>query len=298
MVSSNDENRNASLLITHYEAEDVLRKQINKGKEILAQAWGIAYQSQLDDVRRAYDKWSEYNCEFLKQNFSDDSELHNYGGGQRLVVTFVSSRGYTLLENAKSLQNDIQGKVDRLDSLLGRLELIPYSAAASANKNALPSNASSGNSVFIVHGHDDGAKHSVARMIERLGLDSIILDEQPQSGRTIIEKFEEHASEVGFAIVLLTPDDVGAKAGDEENLKPRARQNVIFELGFFVGKLGRGKVCALYKHGVEIPSDYRGVGYVEMDEYGGWRLKVADELQRAGFAVNLNNLISNNAVDG
>ena len=288
MVSSNDENRTASLLITHYEAEDVLRRQINKGKEILAQAWGIAYQSQLDDVRRAYDKWSGYNREFLKQNFSDDSYLCEYVGPP--VPGVLLTAPYTDQERVRNLQQDIQKKVDRLESLLEKLDLIPSSSAVSANENASPSSAPLGDSVFIVHGHDDGAKQAVARMIDRLGLSPIILDEQPQAGRTIIEKFEEHAGEVGFAIVLLTPDDVGAKAGDAENLILRARQNVIFELGFFVGRLGRERVCPLYKQGVEIPSDYYGVGYVELDENDGWQLRVARELRSAGLPVDLNDL--------
>ncbi len=287
MVSSNDDNRSASLLITHDDAKSVLRERIGKGEELIARVPGISSQGQLDEVRRAYDKWSDYNEEFLNQNFSDDSYRREYAGYRRSVTVSVP---YYFSEKVMDLQQDIRKKVGRLESLLERLDLIPSSAVASSNENASPSSAPPGNSVFIVHGHDDGAKQTVARMIDRLGLSPIILDEQPQAGRTIIEKFEEHAGEVGFAIVLLTPDDVGAKAGDAENLILRARQNVIFELGFFVGRLGRGRVCALYKHGVEIPSDYYGVGYVEMDGYGGWRLKVADELQSAGFAVDKNNL--------
>lgn len=288
MVSSNNDNRPARLLITHYEAERVLQRQIDKGKELLAQAWGIAYQSQLNDVCRAYDKWSDYNREFLKQNFSGDSYLREYVGPR--VPSVLLTAPYTDEERVRNLQQDIQEKVDRLESLLGKLDLVPSSVAASTDGKALSGSTPLGDSVFIVHGHDNEAKQAVARMIERLGLDAIILDEQPQAGRTIIEKFEEHAAEVGFAIVLLTPDDVGARAGDAETLILRARQNVIFELGFFVGRLGRGRVCLLYKQGVEIPSDYNGVGYVEMDVNDGWQLKVAKELQRAELLVDLNDL--------
>jgi predicted nucleotide-binding protein len=97
-------------------------------------------------------------------------------------------------------------------------------------------------------------KESVARFLEKLDLRPIILHEQPNKGRTVIEKFEAH-SDVGFAVVLLTPDDVGGLASSPDKLSRRARQNVILELGYFIGKLGRAKVCALYKEGVEIPSD-------------------------------------------
>ncbi len=285
MVSSNNDNRPARLLMPHDEAKSVLRDRIGKGEELLARAQGISSQGQLDDVRSDYNKWSDYNCEFLRQKFSDDSYVREYAGSLGLVL---SSSSFS--RNVRTFHQHTRGKVDKLESFLERLDLIPSTVAASANENAPSISALPGNSVFIVHGHDDGAKQAVARMIDRLGLSPIILDEQPQAGRTIIEKVEEYADGVGFAIVLLTPDDVGAKAGDAENLILRARQNVIFELGFFVGRLGRGKVCLLYKQGVEIPSDYYGVGYVEMDGYGGWRLKVADELRSAGLPVDLNDL--------
>lgn len=294
MASSNNDNRLARLLITHDEAESVLRERIGKGNELLARVQSISSASiigiiQLDAVRRDFDIWSDYNHEFIKRKFSGNSELRNYEG-QRSFFTTVPIGGYTPGENARRLQSDIQSKVDKLDRLLEILALIPSSVAASDDENLSSGNTSQGDSVFIVHGHDDGAKQAVARMIDRLGLNPIILDEQPQAGRTIIEKFEEHAGEVGYAIVLLTPDDVGAKVGDEAHMKPRARQNVIFELGFFVGKLGRERVCQLYKQEVEIPSDYYGVGYVELDENDGWQLRVARELRSTGLPVDLNDL--------
>ncbi|GAJ22407.1 unnamed protein product, partial [marine sediment metagenome] len=110
------------------------------------------------------------------------------------------------------------------------------------------------------HGHNEDKKNTVARYIEQLGLKAIVLHEQPNKGRTIIEKFEDF-SDVSFAIVLLTADDLGCdkESFKSNDFKYRARQNVIFELGFFVGKLGRQKVCALYEEGVDVPSDYKGV---------------------------------------
>jgi predicted nucleotide-binding protein len=101
-------------------------------------------------------------------------------------------------------------------------------------------------SVFVVHGHDEAALQTVARFLERLGLGAIILKEQPGIGRTIIEKFEDHAGKVGFAVVLLTPDDIaGSAAAPASEMRPR--QNVLFELGYFVAKLGRGRTCLLRK---------------------------------------------------
>ena len=142
--------------------------------------------------------------------------------------------------------------------------------------------------IFLVHGRDEGAKNTVARFLEKLNLQPVILDEQANLGLTIIEKFESH-SDVGFAIVLLTPDDEGALRGDEQSGRHRARQNVIFELGFFIGRLGRERVCALTKgSAMEIPSDYSGVVYIPLDDSGAWRYRLVKELKSAGLDVDAN----------
>jgi predicted nucleotide-binding protein len=138
--------------------------------------------------------------------------------------------------------------------------------------------------VFLVHGRAEEPKQAVAAFLRSLGLDVVILHEQANQGRTIIEKFEEHSA-VGFAVVLLTPDDVGASADHPENSQRRARQNVILELGFFIAKLGRKRVCPIYVEGVELPSDYHGVLYVPYDEGGTWRSKLVTELSAAGIEV-------------
>jgi len=144
--------------------------------------------------------------------------------------------------------------------------------------------------VFVVHGRDEGAKEAVARFLSKLGLEPVILHEQPNQGHTIIEKFEAHSA-VDYAVVLFTPDDFGYPADDPAKGRPRARQNVILELGFFLGALGRGRVCVLYTGDIEIPSDYDGVLYVPLDERGAWRLAVAREMKVAGLDVDLNNAV-------
>ena len=140
--------------------------------------------------------------------------------------------------------------------------------------------------VFVVHGHDEAVRETVARFLEKLGLEAIILHEQVSGGTGIMEKFEKYAA-VDFAIVLLTPDDEGRARGDAD-FKPRARQNVILELGYFIGKLGRGHVCALHKGSIEIPSDYAGIVYVQYDPAGGWRQSIAKEMKSAGLKVDMN----------
>ena len=141
--------------------------------------------------------------------------------------------------------------------------------------------------VFVVHGKDNGAKETVARFLTRLGLEPIVLHEQPNQGRTIIEKFEQYAK-VGFAVVLLTPDDSCADADQPGISRPRPRQNVILELGFFLGKLGRDRTFALLKGDVEIPSDYSGVLYISMDDPGAWKMELVREMKQAGLDVDAN----------
>jgi len=139
--------------------------------------------------------------------------------------------------------------------------------------------------VFVVHGHDEAARESVARLLERLGLEPIILHERANKGRTIIEKIEaEH--DAGFAVVLLTPDDVGGLAG--KDMRPRARQNVLLELGYFIGSIGRSRVCALKKGEVDLPSDFAGVVWETMDEGGAWKQALGRELQEAGYTIDWN----------
>ncbi len=143
--------------------------------------------------------------------------------------------------------------------------------------------------VFVVHGRNNTIKLDVARTIEKLDLNAIILHEQIGNSLTIIEKLENY-SDVDFAVVILSDDDLG-KFKEAEELNPRARQNVIAEMGFFIGKLGRRNVSILYMKGVEIPSDFGGVEYVLIDEAGNWKINLVRDLKGAGFDVDANKLI-------
>lgn len=143
--------------------------------------------------------------------------------------------------------------------------------------------------VFIVHGHDDGAKESVARFLENLGLSAIILHEQTDGGKTIIEKIES-CTNVGYAIVLYTPCDRGGKNNNDAELKPRARQNVVFEHGYLIGKLGRERVCSLVKGYIEDPSDILGIVYKKMDDSGGWKYEIAKEMRAIGYNIDMNKI--------
>lgn len=141
--------------------------------------------------------------------------------------------------------------------------------------------------VFIVHGHDDGAREMVARFLDRLGFQSIILHEQANRGGTVIEKIETHG-DVGFAVVLLTPDDMGCANGGTP--KPRVRQNVLLELGYFLGRLKRHNVCVLKRGTVEIPSDFAGAVWESMDD-NGWKQALGRELEAAGHDIDWNKVM-------
>ena len=147
--------------------------------------------------------------------------------------------------------------------------------------------------IFIVHGHNEEMKQSSARFIEKIDLKPIILHEQPNKGKTIIEKFNDY-SNVSFAVILLSADDIAFSKNDKvENASFRARQNVIFELGFFIGKIGRENVVVIHEQidNFEIPSDYQGVLYIPYDNIGNWKLSIAKELKAIGYKIDGNKLL-------
>jgi len=142
--------------------------------------------------------------------------------------------------------------------------------------------------VFVVHGHDNEIKETVARFLEKLGFETIILHERPSGGATVVEKIEDNAN-VGYAVVLLTPDDIGGDVTTPGKLNPRARQNVILELGYFLGRLGRDRVCAIVNGRVEFPSDFAGIVYVPF-EGEVWKTAIVKELVHLGFQVDANKI--------
>jgi predicted nucleotide-binding protein len=137
--------------------------------------------------------------------------------------------------------------------------------------------------VFIVHGHDLTAVEQTELLLHRIGLEPVVLKDAPSGGRTVIEKFEAH-SDAGAAIVLLTPDDVGGK--DASHLAPRARQNVIWEWGYLVSRLGRANVICIYKGGVEIPSDLHGIVTIHVsNDVKEQSEEIKRELKAAGYRI-------------
>lgn len=137
-----------------------------------------------------------------------------------------------------------------------------------------------GDTVFIVHGHDTAKLSELELLLNKVAVKYVVLKDEPSGGRTVIEKFEDHAGEAGFAVALCTADDTG-KAKSETRTNPRARQNVIFELGYFYGKLGRDRTAALKAKDVELPSDTAGVVTISLECE--WRTELIKEMKAAGL---------------
>lgn len=223
---------------------------------------------------------------------NDTVEFRRHSVGSLDNLTVYDERDYTTSQLQASYNQGIEAAVTQLESLRDLLieRIADMTGAAPTPAPSVPQKRSVGKRVFIVHGRDEAAKESVARFLERLNLTPLILHEQPSGGDTIIEKLLAHLN-VDFALVLLTPDDVGSLISESPTLKSRARQNVVFELGLFVGALGRKQVCALHKGDVELPSDYQGILYIPMDDAGGWKLLLAREMRHAGLDVDMNKAV-------
>jgi len=172
----------------------------------------------------------------------------------------------------------------RINDLRERLEHETPSPRTLALHNSVPDSRR----IFVVHGHDHGIKETVARFLGKLNLEPVILHEQADQGKTLIEKFVAHAADVHCAVVILTADDTASPKATPEQKELRARQNVILELGFFVGKLGRDRTFALVEKGVTLPSDIHGVVYITLDNGEEWRLRLVGELKAAGLDVDAN----------
>lgn len=254
---------------------ELLRRQRDKGQELLSK------RPVKEDSHQA---WEITTQEYLKKCFGSDSgNVTNFPYRDVGIITSGMTEAYFEKNRAEELNRQLK----LLDACIEQLEAEVEHAPHDKEEWSLEERPT-GNDVFLVHGRDQALRETVARFLERLGLNVTVLHEMPDQGRTVIEKFE-HYSNVGFAIVLLTGDDRGGlKETSAAEYQLRARQNVLFELGFFVGRLGRQRVCALREEGVEVPSDYHGVVYVPIDPAGYWKLTLAREMKAAGLPVDLN----------
>ena len=300
----------STLVLPKQQVVDLIRKQIELSEPLLQ------YEVSFTQVIRGYDmfgggghaskeynkdqetaffnefrKWDARNEEIFTRAFADanNTDLDSYR---------QTGRSYFFSDVVEEQKEIITKLVAYLQGFIDRIDLIPCDAESAMTEKAKVE--ASADKVFIVHGHGEFAKITAARTLEQLGLKPIILHEQEDYGNTIIEKFESNATDIGFAVVLLTADDLGISRKDieksnTENREPkaskRARQNVVFEMGYFMGKLDRAHVFLLLEDGVEKPGDLDGIVYTPIDSEGMWKIKLAKRLKAVGYKVNIDAII-------
>jgi predicted nucleotide-binding protein len=239
---------------------------------------GAYADSSVNEVYDRAGEWHLYNCNWLDQNLG--------GEVAELYKAYPIKLPANPMDWRPSLRKAIEDEVSRLNSIKSRLaEWAPRTTTAYGGKAGMNS-AVPDAPIFIVHGRDTLRAERVARAVNKAtGRDTIILREQPNLGRTLIEKFEQHATSASYAIVVLTPDDEGGPKGQGHRL--RGRQNVVFEMGYFYGVLGRSRVSVLLDPSVEKPSDVDGIAYISFEDNSDWKIELFRELEFAGIHVNI-----------
>ncbi|WP_051756733.1 TIR domain-containing protein [Kitasatospora purpeofusca] len=264
-----------------------LGDQISKGEEIGRLPRTTAEEVQ--EFQSQFLNWNEYTDAILQSGFEVDGALTLAPPGEFASLDIeIFDLKFGAAKTAEyvnaALTAILPKKLRVLSSIRDRLELWQQESPASEQ-------VAMGDAIFLVHGRDHQARETVRGFLGRVtSRDVIVLDEEVGRGADILGKLLDHAQKASFAVVILTGDDEGGLAGASE-VKPRARQNVILELGLFIGLLGRSRVIALYEPGVEIPSDFLGVTYVELDSNKGWRIPLAAELRAAGIEASIDRIL-------
>jgi predicted nucleotide-binding protein len=287
-LSKTETNREQTLLIKpHFQFESELKERIDIGTNLLREK--INNASDYEKIKKEYFSWYDYNVELLKQsfNFPDNEYRKNYEEVGSYIGLFLGGN-YDLAKEIENFIEKFNSKVDFLKNLHNKILLLK--SYVEDQKHCKTDGSNIGKThVFIVHGHDELVKVETARFIEHLELKPIILHEQASSGMTVIEKIEEYSNLVAFAIILYTPCDVGSMKGKENESKFRARQNVVFEHGFLMAKIGRENVAAMVKGDIEVPNDISGVVYIDMEK--DWKLALAKELRKSGYQIDMNKVV-------
>jgi predicted nucleotide-binding protein len=229
------------------------------------------------------------------------------GSGHEISSVHEREHGYQIRTEGGGICNwypstgtlQIQGKRDKKDKLKADIAEYMGEGSADGEKSSSvsapekPTNPDSANKkVFVVHGHDDTAREQLELVLHKLGLDPFVLANTAGEGLTIIEALEKEigpgGSRARFGIVLLTPDDMGyAKKDGSEEAQPRARQNVVLEMGMLISALGRQNVAILKKGHIEVPSDAQGVLYIPFNDHVKETVpKLVDRLRSAGFVLS------------
>lgn len=269
-------------------AEPILAMQVAKVPKIHYDIFGgtrsqkYEYdEAQKDEFLRRYRSWAYMCREIFTRSFEHPNNTD-------LVGFDRSGLSYVISDYIEEYKSAIRDQIAYIKGFIERVNLIPCKVE---QRETAHSNATiDSNKVFIVHGHDSNTRNEAELLVKQLGFEPVVLFKQPNMGDTIIEKLLRESSEAAFAIVLYTKCDEG-KAVEEPDLKPRARQNVVFEHGLMCGILGRKNVVALVEEGVEVPGDLNGVVYITLDAAKRWQFDVAREMKASGLEVDLNKLM-------
>lgn len=291
---------NSTLIKSYDEVIDLIAMQIVQSEELLNMevigkevidcgpfggrgAYWKYDEKQEEAFYAAYHQWDDMNKEIFTRSFADanNTDLHRYEySGYKAI--------YTGHEDLVAEEKEtIRKKVAYMEGFIKRIYLIPCSAEQ--KKEDAHTSSTSSKKVFIVHGHDTNTRTEVENFVRSIGYEPIILCKRADLGNTIIEKIEREAKDICYAIVIYTSCDLG-KDKDRETLRPRARQNVVFEHGFMCAHLGRARVTALLEDGVEQPGDLQGVIYKALDDRGMWKYDIAKEMSANGLQVDFNKI--------
>lgn len=286
------------LLTSKTEASTRLDHQIHVGTQLQEQ---IASQVQsLSDVWNEWRTWVDETEFVLNQVFivKGKSRLEltpaqDFKATLSGPITSAMLQGVNDLSFEKqsalweALNQEVSERLRKLKSYNNRVEFLTEPDELQTPPGRSSSNCLSSNAIFVVHGRDKALRLEVQQFIERCtNCKPIILSDQPNQGLDLLGKFQREAETACFAVVIMSGDDEGRLRASEGEPRPRARQNVIFELGYFIGLLGREKVAVLYESNVEIPSDFGGVVYIQLDQ--GWKFGLYRELKEAKIEVDLN----------
>jgi predicted nucleotide-binding protein len=274
----------AKLKVSRAEAEDILGKHFNEGESLRSEAANdstvlIREEERYKKWRQDQKRWNERTRAALRHVYCDSEAAEEFYGAAE-PPSYVG--GFSAWQ--QNFESDYEDAGNGMNVLVSLIERLQYDEEPTSSTSPAAASAAGSKDpvVFIVHGHDTGFRETVARWLEKEGsdhLEVVILDEQPDKGRTVLEKLEDHAAGSAYAVVLFTGDDVGA-VKDSTAVKPRARQNVVFEFGWFCGLIGRENVGVIYQPDVELPSDLSGLVYIPQSE---WEIKLRRELKASGL---------------
>ncbi len=284
----------ATLKVTSGKAAGVLGAQIEAGRRVVDAATEARSEELYQAWKRNYQHWIDVTKDAVGHIYAGDEEVKSFEDKARYRA------GHMGEEWPESREGDVKAAEDaigRLGSLSSALQFADEPAGdddASSSASGSATSPATRNEIFLVHGHDN-RRAEVARFLERAGQNQysvVILDEQPGRSETLIERLERYSANVAYAVILFTGDDLGgvrSAAPADLDLYPRARQNVVFEFGWFCGKIGRDHVAVLYEPKVELPSDISGLTYINLGQ-ADWGVLLVRDLRDAGLAFSMDHV--------